>query len=150
MGLGRWVAIGIIVAIALSVIYFVDNPDEFNKLINPPPDVKFYQTSINKNEIKVGSITILTVNAINNEFEPVSVSLQINIIGENAERHLSYPKSTELGTLEHNGSVFDQNKPIQILAKDVSGTSVPFEIEANLIVDGKKSDTRIYPIKIFP
>ena len=150
MGLGRWVAIGIIIAIALSVIYFVDNPDEFNKLINPPPDVKFYQTSINKNEIKVGSIAILTVNAINNEFESVSVSLQINIIGENAERNLSYPKSMELGTLEHNGSVFDQNKPIQILAKDVSGTSVPFEIEANLIVDGEKSDARIYPIKIVP
>lgn len=84
MGIGL-VVVAVIVIAVFVVWYFVENPEEFDKIINPPPDVKFYQTSINKNEIKVGSVAILTVNAINNEFESVSVSIQINIIGE--KRH---------------------------------------------------------------
>jgi len=145
---GKYVFLGICVIVALAIVYYVQNPDEFNKLLNPPPDVQFYDTNINKNELIPGSIAIISVNAINNEFEPVSVKLTIEVIGENAEQHLSFPKEVMLGTLENNGEVFEFHKPVQILAKDVSGKSIPFDIVVNLIVKNQITASKTFPITI--
>ena len=144
-------ALGVgILIVAIIFVYFLMDPNALDAILNPPPDVKFYASSINKIDLKVGSVAILSINAINNEFESVDVSLEINMIGENAQDYLSYPETVELGTLEHNGSIFDDIKRIQITAKDVSGKFIPFDVQVNLIVDGQITDTLNYSIKIIP
>jgi len=142
-----WVILIILVAAGIGSLIFLDD-DTRESILNPPPDVKFYQIEINKSELGVGSIAIISVNAMNNEFEPVDVTLRVEVIGENAEEHLDFPEERQLGILENEGEVFDESVPIQILAKKVSGKSVPFDIEVSLIVDGRITDSRVFPITI--
>ena len=113
------------------------------------PDVKFYDTSINRHEIPVGGSAIISVNAISNEDVARNLQVIITVIGANADTHLTYPKITPLDDIETEGGVSDlNNKHITITAIDRSGDVTSFKIQIELQVDEITTDTITYDFNI--
>lgn len=61
-----------------------------SSLTSHVPNVKFYDTSINKNQIHVGESAVISLNALSNEKEAKNIQVAITAVGANAEKYLSF------------------------------------------------------------
>ena len=113
------------------------------------PNVKFYDTSINKNQIHVGESAVISLNALSNEKEAKNIQVSITAVGANAEKYLSFPNAISLNDIETMGGVASQdNKHVTITATDMAGTATPFDIKLDLKVNGVTTDIVLYHITI--
>lgn len=115
------------------------------------PNVKFYDTSINKNQIHVGESAIISLNAISNEKEAKNIQVAISAVGANAEKYLSYPATVSLSDISTIGGVAStDDKHITVTATDIAGTLTPFDMKLDLKINGVTTDTVLYHIVIVP
>ncbi|MDE1728677.1 MAG: hypothetical protein KGH81_05805 [Thaumarchaeota archaeon] len=132
----------LIAGLAIAAIFL-------SSLTSHIPNVKFYDTSINKNQIHVGESAVISLNVLSNEKNAKNTQIAITAVGANAEKYLSFPNAIALNDIETMGGVASQdNKYVTMTATDMTGTATPFDIKLDLKVNGVTTDTILYHITI--
>ena len=148
--MGTIITIVLIATVVLGGLYAINNPDDIFALFADKPNVKFFETpSLTESAVKVNHATNLSVSARNLDdvsFSNIETKLSV-IKGGSWEEHLKFEPVTKLANDLSPGIVTDKIL-IPITATKLSGIETPFTLKAELFVDGVRTDSYTFNLKI--